>query len=312
MSQFMKTKYIMAFLLIAVATLLHAGAPSAEWIDKIRALAPEGPVAPIKSEHNALIFSLMTGFQHAVTPYTTEVIRILGEKTGAYSLTISDDVAMLEPENIKKFDLVFLNNTCSKRGRRDLLYDATGDEAKAAALEKSLIDHIGNGNGLVVLHGAIVMQNQSPEFSKMVGGSFHFHPANQTVVCKLVDPEHPLVAPFQGRGFVHKDEPYLFRNAYTNFNFRPLLEMDVERLSLKGRVAEIKALPRYVAWIKPYGKGRVFYCSPSHNPESYEQPELLEFMLGGIQYAAGDLDCDDSPIGRAKAMKAYGGQETEN
>jgi type 1 glutamine amidotransferase len=51
---------------------------------------------------------------------------------------------------------------------------------------------------------------------------------------------------------------------------------------------------RYVAWIKPHGKGRVFYCSPSHFPESYESPTMLQFLLDGIQYAAGDLECDDS------------------
>jgi uncharacterized protein len=292
---------VQLFLCLALAAgSLLAGAPGAEWIAKIEELAPsEAPVAP-QAQHKALIFSLMTGYKHSVTPYTTEVIRILGEKTGAYSLTISDDPAVFEADRIKDFDLVFLNNTCSKGEHRDLFYDATGDKQKAATLEDNLISHIRKGAGLVVLHGAIVMQNNSAEFSGMVGGSFDFHPANQTVVCKLVDPGHPLVAPFDGKPFVHKDEPYLFKNAYTNFNFRPLLEMDVARLSLGGRAAEIKALPRYVAWIKPYGAGRVFYCSPSHEPASFECPELLEFMLGGIQYAVGDLDCDDSPIGVAR------------
>jgi type 1 glutamine amidotransferase len=53
-------------------------------------------------------------------------------------------------------------------------------------------------------------------------------------------------------------------------------------------------MKRYVAWIRSYGKGRVFYCSPSHFPESYESPTMLQFVLDGVQYAAGDLKCDDS------------------
>ena len=52
--------------------------------------------------------------------------------------------------------------------------------------------------------------------------------------------------------------------------------------------------PRYVAWIKLHGEGRVFYCSPSHFPESYESATMLRFILDGIQYATGDLECDDS------------------
>jgi len=54
---------------------------------------------------------------------------------------------------------------------------------------------------------------------------------------------------------------------------------------------------RYVAWISAHGNGRVFYVSPSHNGSAYTMPALLQFYLDGIQYALGDLDCDDSPIG---------------
>jgi type 1 glutamine amidotransferase len=68
--------------------------------------------------------------------------------------------------------------------------------------------------------------------------------------------------------------------------------MDVDGIKdPKGRVG---AIVRYVAWIKPHGNGRVFYCSPSHFPESYESATLLQFILDGVQYAAGDLKCDDS------------------
>ena len=64
--------------------------------------------------------------------------------------------------------------------------------------------------------------------------------------------------------------------------------------AIKDPKGQIGKLPRYVAWIKPYGKGRVFYCSPSHFPESYESSTLLQFLLDGVQYASGDLKCDDS------------------
>ncbi len=61
------------------------------------------------------------------------------------------------------------------------------------------------------------------------------------------------------------------------------------------QAAKLKADVRYVSWIKPHGKGRVFYCGPSHQPESYETAALLRYYLDGIQYAIGDLKCDDAP-----------------
>ena len=62
----------------------------------------------------------------------------------------------------------------------------------------------------MVVHGAIVMQNNSMPFSEMCGGSFDYHPRQQEITLQLVDPKHPLVKAFEGKPFVHVDEPYLF------------------------------------------------------------------------------------------------------
>ena len=45
--------------------------------------------------------------------------------------------------------------------------------------------------------------------------------------------------------------------------------------------------------------GRRQEAIDEYNAQSYENPELLEFILGGIQYAVGDLDCPDEPTVRA-------------
>lgn len=294
----MKARILFTLILIMSTMAVQAKKPTPEWVAKIEKIAPEKPTAEPKQAHKALLFSLMTGYKHAVNESTAEMVTILGKKSGAYEVVASNDVAMFEPENIKQFDIVILNNTCSIGGKRDMFFDVTKDEKKAAALEKSLIDHIAKGNGLVAIHGAIVMQNNSPEFSKMLGGSFDFHPAQQEITGIVIDPKHPLVKPFNGNPLVHKDEPYLFMNAYKDMNFRPLLEMDTDKLDCGKRMdaEKVKSIKRYIAWIKKYKKGRVFYCSPSHNAESFENPALLQFILNGIQYATGDLECDDSPL----------------
>ena len=70
--------------------------------------------------------------------------------------------------------------------------------------------------------------------------------------------------------------------------------MDTDKL--EGKKKPIEDNIRYVSWIKKHGKGRVFYVSPSHNAQSFEDERLLKFYLDGAQYVLGDLDCDDSPI----------------
>ncbi len=300
----MKKLTLLAAALIAAALPTHAGMPSfkvtPEWTANIASLAPDTPATPVKTPRKALLFSCMTGFKHWVTPHTAEMVKVLGDKSGAFDVVETDNIDMFTPENIKQFDIIILNNNCSDRKKRDLFWDATQDKAKAAALEKSLIDHIAAGAGLVSIHGAITMQNNSKAFSKMVGGSFDYHPKQQEVTCTLVDPDHPIVAPFAGKPLVHVDEPYLFKNAYKEKNFLPLLEMDTSKLDCGKRTESVRSDKRYVAWIKRHAKGRVFYCSPSHNAQSFENPALLQFILNGIQYAAGDLECDDMPLKEVK------------
>ncbi len=269
-----------------------------EWKNKIKELAPEKSTVKPKSKRKVLLFSLTTGYQHWVIPHTAAVIEALSEKTGAFEIVRSDDVQMFAPDKIKEFDAVILNNNCSKGEYRNLFLDALGEDKKdeALVLEKSLIEFVHNGGGLTAIHGAIVVLNKSKEFGNLLGGSFDFHPAQQQVTLNLVEPNHPLLKAFAGKPFVHVDEPYLFTGAYEKQNFRPLLVMDTKKLSCGDKQEMVESQVRYCSWIKKYGNGRVFYCSPSHNAQSFEDPRLLQFILDGLQYTFGDLECDDSPI----------------
>ncbi|MEE9461690.1 MAG: ThuA domain-containing protein [Bacteroidales bacterium] len=305
-------KYIALLIFLSALTInsnsLHAQGLeevelNSDWMDMIKELAPEEPAVKPAKVPRILVFTLSTEYQHWVVPHTTSIMEILSAKTGAFVIDQTVDIQVFE--DLKGYDAVLLNNNCSAGERRDLFWDELGKnkdltgkerDKKAARLEKNLIEFVKSGGGLMVVHGGIVMQNNSMEFSEMVGGSFDYHPVQQEVQVELVEPDHPLLTGFKGQTFVHVDEPYIFKNAYFDYDFRPLLSMDASALhSLKE---EIKDPIIYISWIKRYGKGRVFYISPSHNAQSYEDPRLLQFYLDGLQYVTGDLKCDDSPMKR--------------
>ncbi|KOH42635.1 ThuA domain-containing protein [Sunxiuqinia dokdonensis] len=272
------------------------------WVKKVEQIAPEEAEVQPSKPRKVLVFSLFTGFDHWVIPHTNAVMKVLGEKTGAFDVEVSTDIFKFEKKNLAEYDAVVLNNNCSVGPRRDLFQDVLDkDESltaeqrtkKAAELEANLIRYVKKGGGLMVVHGAIVMQNNSMPFSEMVGGSFDYHPPQQEITLELAEPNHPLLKAFNGEAFVHIDEPYLFNKAYAQKDFRPLLYMDTSKLTNKKK--PIDEPIKYVSWIKKHGKGRVFYVSPSHNAQSYEDSRLLKFYLDGAQYVLGDLKCDDSP-----------------
>jgi type 1 glutamine amidotransferase len=278
---------------------------SEEWRAKIERLSPSQTTVKTSKKRKVLVFSLYTGFKHWIIPHTSSIIKTLANKTNAFDVTETTDIQLFSKKNLKKYDVVILNNTCSKGDNRNIFLDVllenkTLTEAeqkmKAADYEANLLNYVAKGGGLVVIHGGVTMQNKSPKFGEMIGGSFDYHPVQQPIEVKLVNKSHPLVAAFEGEGFSHIDEPYFFNNAYFDYNFRPLLYMEANKITKKK--AEVVDNIKYVAWIKKHGKGRVFYCSPSHNAQSFENPKLLKFWLDGLQYATGDLKCDDSPIGK--------------
>lgn len=305
-------KSILAFLFLffaqhAFSQALEAFPVTDAWKEKIASLSPSKPTNSPSKKRKVLLFSVFTGFEHWCVPHTDVVIKALGEKSKAYEVIQSRDVNEFSAENLKKYDAVLLNNTCSKPTYRNLFYDMLQEEnnlsfdqkvLKAAQYEDNLMKFVQNGGGLGIFHGAITFLNKSSLFGLMVGGNFDYHPVQQPIEVNLVDSTHPLVKAFGGKSFTHTDEPYFFNNAYTDINFRPLLWMDGAKIN--SQKEPIRKDKLYIAWIKSFGKGRVFYCSPSHNAQSFENPELLQFMLDGIQYTVGDYACDDSPLGSAK------------
>ena len=276
-----------------------------EWLAKIEKLAPSETTVKNVGKKKVLVFSKATGFDHWTIPHNAEMLKILGKKTNAFEIHIKYDLEQFEKKNLKQYDAVVFNNCNPSGPDRDLFADLLRQNTSlsdmeikrmAPKYESNMLNYVRKGGGLMILHGAITVQNNSMEFSKMTGGSFDYHPKQQEIHVKEVDLNHPLVKAFEGKGLTHFDEPYFFKNAYSDYNFRPLLYMEVDQLEGLKEAVDEKVI--YLSWIKRYGKGRVFYSSPSHNAHSMEQAGLLQFFLDGLQYVTGDLECDDSPIGK--------------
>lgn len=287
------------------AQQIEAFEPDDDWKQKITQLAPATTTVPPSAKKKILVFAKATGFDHWTIPHNSEMLKILAKKTGAFEVHVKYDIEQFEKKALNQYDAVVFNNCNPSGPDRDLFADLLRQnsslsdaeiKARAPQYETNMLNYVKKGGGLMILHGAITVQNNSAEFSKMTGGSFDYHPKQQQIHVKEVNKDHPMVQAFKGKGLTHVDEPYFFKNAYFDYDFRPLLYMEVDALEGLKKAVNEKVI--YVSWIKRYGKGRVFYSSPSHNAQSLDHPELLQYFLDGLQYVVGDLKCDDSPMGK--------------
>lgn len=277
------------------------------WKDKITALAPEKTSFPFKKKKKVLVFSLHTGFWHWVNPHTEAMIQIISEKSGAFDVTTSEDIAMMDKDKLKEFDVVVFNNTNSKPKYRNLFVDKIGEDTsldsvavwtEANRLENNIIEYVKKGGGILVVHGGDTMLNNSEEFSKLTGGSFDYHTKQQAFQVRLVDPKHPLVQSLPADGYNHTDEPYFYKGAYDEMDFHPLTYFNNAEIEGQRKGSEKTSGKTYVSWIRKDGKGRAMYISTSHNAQSFENSAVLGFFLDGLQYLAGEVKVDDSPIGK--------------
>ena len=83
----------------------------AEMVEKVTASLPtEAPAKP-KQSRKILIYSRTIGFRHSSIEIGVRALTMIGEKTGAYTVDASEDPAVFEPENLSKYDGVFLVST---------------------------------------------------------------------------------------------------------------------------------------------------------------------------------------------------------
>jgi len=273
--------------------------------ERIRKAAPEKARVKPKKQRRVLIWNtpFMDQSPHKgyTIPQAEYAFKLLGEKTGAYEPVVSDDVAMLAPDKIKQFDAILLNNAngpwirpTDKDMDRLKAYGDTPD-AVEKVLRRSFLDFVKNGGGLFAYHHALGGNTHWPEFLELIGAAFDGHPWNEEVGIKNEEPDHPLLAAFGGKDFRIADEIFQFRKPYDRAKLRVLLSLDTKATNMTVPWINRKDGDFAQAWVKSYGKGRVFYCGIGHRTEIWWNPTILRFYLDAIQFVVGDLDAPIAP-----------------
>ncbi|MHC5075544.1 MAG: HEAT repeat domain-containing protein, partial [Planctomycetota bacterium] len=251
-------------------------------VEKIKSAMPSKYIAEPEKPRKLLVFYLCSGFKHGSIPHWNKTLEIMGEKTGAFDTVFTDELSSFESENLQQFDAVCFNNNTEIKFPEEL--------------RKSLMDFIRSGKGIVGIHAATDSFYDWPEAAHMFGGQFCGHPwtADGTWAVKLDDPDHPLMAAFEGENFKINDEIYrTIPPYYSRTTQRILMSLDMsDKTTANAEEMEPYDKDMAISWVKSVGKGRLFYCSLGHNNHITWNPAILQHNLAGIQFALGDYPVD--------------------
>jgi type 1 glutamine amidotransferase/sugar phosphate isomerase/epimerase len=287
----------------------HASAAPLSDADRARieAALPREPVVRPLKPRRLLIFTRNVGYPgHPSIAHANEAFTRMGQTTGAFEAVVSDDPEMFRPETLRGFDAVFFNNT-------------VGNCFTNADLRQSLLEFVTGGGGLLGVHGASVAFTRWPgavedwpEFGYLLGARGAAHrESNERVWIRVEDPDHPLARVLGAKDFEYQDEFFRFGGPFSRQRVRVLLSMDIARTEAAGgKPREGNFRPDHdfaLAWVRHYGRGRVFYSTIGHNPAVFQDAQMLRFYLAAIQFALGDLPAPTTPS--AKLSPAVRAQE---
>jgi len=181
-----------------------------------------------------------------------------------------ESAELLKPGLEKDFDVI-------------VMYDMVGSITPEQ--QKALVALLNRGIGLVSLHHNMGAHRDWDEFRKITGGKFLFKPRTidgkempksgfahgQDIQVTVADTEHPITKGVND--FTIHDETY--SRYYTAPGAKVLLTTD-----------HPKSDPA-LAWVKTYGKSRVFYFLLGHDAKAYANENFSKILEQGIRWTAG-------------------------
>ena len=122
--------------------------PCAADVEKMKAALPTKAFAKSSKPHKILVLGHASGFVHSSIPLAAATVDEMGKKLGTWTTVTTYDPADINTENLKQYDLVFVDSTTG------CFLDDPNDKAATDARRAALLDFIRSGKGIAGIHAA--------------------------------------------------------------------------------------------------------------------------------------------------------------
>jgi uncharacterized protein len=225
------------------------------------------------------------GFQHDSVSHALATIERLGRESGLYETYIRTDTQLVTKQKIAAGNAKNLNHFDA------VLFYTTGELDMDDQQKKDLLSFVhDDGKGFIGVHSAIDTFYKWPEYGEMVGGYFNEHPWGTFDAPVIVErPDFPAMKAFP-KAFVIHDEIYQPKDPYSRDKVDVLARLDASKLKLDNPRVHRSDKDFAVAWVKNYGKGRVFYSTFGHTDEAWDRKDVQQMYLEAVKWTMGLTD----------------------
>jgi type 1 glutamine amidotransferase len=250
-----------------------------------------------------IVGDLHTGNQtaHDSVSHAMAVLERLGRESGAYIAFLRTDTELVSKADVWGTGDYAKGGPRQARGHNLNYFDAVvfytnGDTDMSEQQKQDLLSFVrDDGKGFVAVHTATATMANWPAYGEMVGGYFDDHPWNIVAVPLII--ERPDFPGFRNlpKAPVFTDEMYQYKAPYSRDKIDVLARLDTSQLDLTNKRVHRTDGDFPVAWIKSYGKGRVFCSTFGHSDQSWDDPRVQKLYLEAIKWAVGLTDYPVQP-----------------
>jgi type 1 glutamine amidotransferase len=302
-----------AVAVVVMASLTATTATRAASPTQLTASPAPSPARKKPLKHVLAWADVRNGYQHEAINHAMATIERLGWESGEYDTYIRTDSQL-----ITKRPITFKTGTGIATGEQFLVRDLNYFDAifffgvreidLTPEQRADLLAFVSDGKGFVAAHSAITAFFSWPEFGEMLGGRFDEHPWGITDATVIVDDrKFPAMQRFRPGSVVH-DEHYQLKE-FSRSKLRVLAHLDPATLDMTKPLIHRTDGDFPVAWAKNYGKGRVFYSTLGHVPESWDTPLIQQMYFDAIRWALRLVDGDATPLPPPKPLPAGDGRD---
>jgi type 1 glutamine amidotransferase len=239
-----------------------------------------------------IVGDLHTGNQiaHDAVSHAMATLERLGRESGAYVAFIRTDTELVTKDEVWGTGDYAKGGKRQARGRNLDYFDAVvfytnGETEMTPKQKQDLLAFVhDDGKGFVAVHTATASFYQWLEYGEMVGGYFENHPWNVFDAPVIVErPDFPAMRGLPAE-LILRDEMYQYREPYSREKVDVLARLDERKLDLTNRNVKRTDHDFPIAWIKNYGKGRVFSSTLGHPDAAWDDSRVQTLYLEGIKW----------------------------
>ena len=198
-----------------------------------------------------------------------------------FEIDMITDAHDFSPESLTTYSVVLLSKSDETSGENQ-------NSWKSEKLQKSFVEYVENGGGLLAVHSGVVAGEETERLDKLIGCRFISHPEQTMVTVAPLKP-HPITCGV--KTFQELDEHYRVEILQEDLEILFGAYSPAQGIESKYQTEPYTNSPEFLSlsgYVRKVGRGRVCVLTPGHNLKVWLNESFQRTLKNALYWCAGN------------------------